>query len=348
MATQLLSRNDRDELLAVFDLSATLPDDRTTDMQIAYEGVWLGHHSGQPVVFSEAMFDSWIAEFDRAGRKLLVDYEHQTEHAHRNGQPNPKAGRIQKLFKRMGAKGAELWGSVTFTDRAASYIRSDEYDSCSLVIKPVVDRRTGKNLGYQLTSVALTNDPFLDGLSPPVLMSLQSGSENMAEDTEEKNPPVEAAADEPTIDVEIDDKEAVKALSAMQEWVATASKLSGLDEDQLAAALSANVDKIMALVGTAVPMSAAKQDAATIALSAQVAELSAKVGKQATELSVMRDLIGKASPTGTQEPKGGAVIDLSAFNPTQLMHFNNLKNGYGYDDAKAFETVKRNPRMARQ
>lgn len=325
-----------------------LPASRTTDMHLAYEGEWLGHI--RPVVLTEALFDSWIDGFNKAGRPLPVDYEHQTTRVAENGKPNPLAGRITKLFKTKDQRGAHLWGTTTFTPRAAEYLVSDEYTSCSIVFNPVKDRVSGEDLGLQLTSVALTNTPFLDGLEKPVLMTFQPNEAPMAEiEIETKEDEKELAAPDATSEEKPAEEPAAEApavneekMSALSESIAAMRKLTGMDDDQLAGALASNMDKIAGVLGTQASLSAPKDESA-VALSAIQAELAALK----TELSVVRGLVPAPTSLHSVEPNAKHVVSLSAFNDRQKFHFNTLKTHYGYDDAKAFDTVNRNPRMAR-
>ncbi|MCY4377347.1 MAG: hypothetical protein OXC31_26615 [Spirochaetaceae bacterium] len=103
---------------------------------------------------------------DRAGQTdLVVDYEHQTEHASSNGQPAPAAGWIRELQVRAGS----LWGRVEWTARAATAIAAREYRyiSPTFAYTPRTKRVT------LLYRAALTNSPALDlpalagGVQPP-------------------------------------------------------------------------------------------------------------------------------------------------------------------------------------
>lgn len=90
----------------------------------------------------------------RNGLDLVIDYEHQTEAAERNGQPAPAAGWIKELEVRDGA----IWGRVEWTERAAEAIRAKEYRYFSPVFAH--ERKTGRVT--MIDSGALTNNPALD------------------------------------------------------------------------------------------------------------------------------------------------------------------------------------------
>lgn len=87
--------------------------------------------------------------------QLVVDYEHQTLHKEKNGQPAPAAGWIR--WVEFTPKG--LFADVEWTERATSLIQSREYRYISAVF--VYDTK-----GYvrKLLHAALTNNPALHGM----------------------------------------------------------------------------------------------------------------------------------------------------------------------------------------
>lgn len=86
---------------------------------------------------------------------LVIDYENQTIHAARNGQPAPAAGRFNSFVWREGV-GLFVVG-VSWTDRAARYIEALEYR----YIDPyfTYDELTGEVT--RIGSVGLTNNPVI-------------------------------------------------------------------------------------------------------------------------------------------------------------------------------------------
>jgi phage I-like protein len=96
--------------------------------------------------------------------QYVVDYEHQTLRAAQNGAPNPAAGWIAPasltwIEPGEGEPGG-LYGAVTWTERANSYIAANEYKYQSPVF--AYDDKTGDVLA--LLHVAITNTPALDDL----------------------------------------------------------------------------------------------------------------------------------------------------------------------------------------
>jgi hypothetical protein len=108
----------------------------------------------------------------RKNGEINVDYDHASEMPEvAKGGPVPSAGRIVG----MRSNGA-LHASIEFTARALELIKAKEYRFVSPAIAwGVKDKATGEDQGTTLTSLALTNRPFLEEL-PPIRLS-EIGSE---------------------------------------------------------------------------------------------------------------------------------------------------------------------------
>lgn len=91
--------------------------------------------------------------------QLVVDYEHQTLHKEKNGQPAPAAGWMR--WVEFTPKG--LFADVEWTDKAATLIKNREYRYISAVF--AYDTQ-----GYvrKLFHAALTNYPALDGMDEAI------------------------------------------------------------------------------------------------------------------------------------------------------------------------------------
>jgi len=98
-----------------------------------------------------------IAEYDRRGLDMVIDYEHQTL----KDTQAPAAGWIKSLVWK-GAEG--LWAVVDWTVQAAAYLANREYRYFSPVVS--IHEKTGRIIG--LLNVALTNMPRIDNLKPLV------------------------------------------------------------------------------------------------------------------------------------------------------------------------------------
>jgi phage I-like protein len=96
-----------------------------------------------------------------AATPIVIDYEHQTLHKERNGQPAPAAGWIKSVT---WLSGKGLVSDVEWTDKARTAINSGEYRYISPVI--TWDADSGAVTGVHLA--ALTNFPALLGMDAAV------------------------------------------------------------------------------------------------------------------------------------------------------------------------------------
>lgn len=127
------------------------------------EGHFEGHVDGA-FSFTPQVLDEIIGNFNRTETPTLFDYEHDTENPNIPGYEKISSGKIQRLEKRDGDKGAQLWALVKWTARAAEQIRAGERNYSSPVINfKSRDRATNEEIGAELLSAALTDKPFLDG-----------------------------------------------------------------------------------------------------------------------------------------------------------------------------------------
>ncbi|MFZ0961663.1 MAG: phage protease [Terriglobia bacterium] len=175
----------------VSQLSA-VPAEGLARIPILVTGNWV--KSGREVSFTRNELSQAVENFQKlANHDLNVDYDHACEDLERAaGEPTPSAGRILALdepeeFKSdvrspksedAGSRTSDsgprfiLYGRYEPTDRARKLIKSREYRYVSAAFaKDYPDRKTGESQGLTLTSVALTNQPFLDEL-PEIWLSI--------------------------------------------------------------------------------------------------------------------------------------------------------------------------------
>lgn len=159
-----------------------------------------------------------------------VDYEHQTLNSEKNGQAAPAAGWFN-ASELQWRDDSGLWIKPRWTDRARDFIANKEYRFLSAVFP--YDETSGQPLWIH--SIALTNDPGLDGLHP--LASLKAGSLNPTFTTQEKTmDPILVAilkalgfqiADETKPEDLPQQDQVLAALKAIQDKAATADVLAG-------------------------------------------------------------------------------------------------------------------------
>lgn len=137
--------------------------------QIAKLGEFRGHQQGA-FAFTPDAFARIIENFAATeNRRVPVDYEHTSEVLPENVAQEgvPAVAWIVDLDDR-GPEG--LWACFEWVDaKAVQYVRERRYLYVSpAVVFNAIDKASGQRIGARLTSVALTNHPFLDGLAPLV------------------------------------------------------------------------------------------------------------------------------------------------------------------------------------
>jgi hypothetical protein len=189
--------DDKQQFHFISQLNA-VPAEGLARIPILVTGSWV--KGGRDVSFTHDELCQAVENFQKlANHDLNVDYDHACEDLERaGGAPTPSAGRILALdepepFKsgdgEMGRSGEPesrsadhpvagstarwiLYGRYEPTSRARQMIKNREYRYVSAAFaKDYPDRKTGESQGLTLTSVALTNQPFLDEL-PEIWLSV--------------------------------------------------------------------------------------------------------------------------------------------------------------------------------
>ena len=134
-------------------------------IQIAKSGSF---NKGGRFELNQQVFGEIIRNFnDTANKRVPIDFEHASESPATEGEiPTrgaPAQGWITKL--EMRGFGGQLWALVEWLPLAKQYIKAGQYKYFSPAIRfNARDRSTGEIIGARLTSGALTNNPFLDGM----------------------------------------------------------------------------------------------------------------------------------------------------------------------------------------
>ena len=159
----LTLRGDAAEILC----RETVAVGQKTVNQIARFGEFRGHAQG-PFKIDAATFAEIVRNFNAtANRRVPLDYEHTCETLPDSVAQHgvPALAWITDLEDRGDGT---LWATFEWVDpQAVEYVRGKRY----LYLSPAIqfgsrDKVTGKPIGARLTSVALTNKPFLDGMAP--------------------------------------------------------------------------------------------------------------------------------------------------------------------------------------
>jgi len=240
-----------------------------------------------------------IAASNERSVDLVIDFEHQSDYAAKNGQPAPAAGWIQEL----AARADGIWGRVEWTERARKMIEAAEYrylsptftyDKASRAVTLILRAALTNNPALHLTALATKEDSmdFLKALA--ALLGLPEDS------------------DEATV------TEKLKALAAAQEAAKARIAL-------LAGALDVPVDATDDAIATAMAAlgDGAKQpDPAQFvpmkdyqALSTAVATLQAGIDGDKAEAAVEAAIAaGKITPAQRDWALGYAKGDVAAFD----------------------------------
>lgn len=165
------------------DATATPEIPQLKWIHVATEGTFAGHGDGE-FTLDLGVFKAFVDRFhadprfkageDGIGAEPVVpfDYEHSSEMDPTSGSI-PQAGAVApawaldlKAEKDANGK-AQLYAFVKFGDTVREQIQKDEYRFVSIAFAlESVDRVTGGPAGPVITSIAFTNHPFLQELTP--------------------------------------------------------------------------------------------------------------------------------------------------------------------------------------
>lgn len=112
------------------------------------------------------VFSDIVRNFNASENKRVpVDFEHASELRGSDGSIPVLGAPAQGWITAVDLRADGLWGLIEWNDLAKQYIDGKNYRYLSPAIRfGCKDAHTGKDIGSRLTSTALTNVPFLDGL----------------------------------------------------------------------------------------------------------------------------------------------------------------------------------------
>jgi phage I-like protein len=234
-------------------LSARIVPDGQGDvgrLHVALTGHWENGPNGLAFDITEEHIDSVIAEFNAQATPVQLDYNHASVRG-LSAEDGKAAGWIKQLSKVVTAKGAELWADeVEWTDEASRRIKAGEYAFCSPVLLFNQRRRTdGEKVPARLLNVALTNIPFLDGLTPVRLSEVAAADDEDAEAVpapEGEAPAADAPAEAEAVPAAEPVAEAAPEAEAPEQGTQDGDKPAAGDEAPAAVSL---VDDLARLVG---------------------------------------------------------------------------------------------------
>jgi phage I-like protein len=153
-------------------------------IQIAKSGSFAGHVAG-PFELNTQIFNEIITNFRATqNRRICVDFEHASEQDATSGSIPTLGAPAQGWIIDLRIQASDLWGLVEWLEPARSYIRQGKYPWVSPAIRfGSRDRVTGKPIGARLSSVALTTQPFLDGMQAVAAKDTASGPQQVDDES---------------------------------------------------------------------------------------------------------------------------------------------------------------------
>lgn len=136
-------------------------------IQIARSGKFEGHSAGY-FEMNDQVFADIVRNFTEVDLgQVAFDFEHASEAPPTDGSIPEAGAPAQGWVKKLEVRAGSLWGLVDWLEPARTYIREKKYRFLSPAIRfGAKHPETGKPIGARLTSVALTNRPFLRGMLP--------------------------------------------------------------------------------------------------------------------------------------------------------------------------------------
>lgn len=209
---------------------------------IAKVGEFEGYRDGG-FSLTRAMFDTMIRNFESESNPIPVYRGHADLVPTSTGEEPKAAGWILGLRR----TGDDLWATMQLTDSMASEVKGGEFRFTSIYARMnETDRKTGSKIGARLVSLAITNQPFIDGLQeltlsdfgnnepnklsiyrhkeismsnkPISLASLEDlTEEDLMKLAEKVKMLMEAESEEPSIEIEVEEPEAMLAETIKEE-----------------------------------------------------------------------------------------------------------------------------------
>ena len=135
-------------------------------IQVAKAGRFV--KDGKPFELNARVFDEICTNFTTQGfGRIQYDFEHASEMRPTEGSVPLLGTPSQGWSYGFKHDGQRLFALTDWGDLAREYIRNDQYQGVSPAIRwNQRDRVSGKPIGAVISSIAITNSPFLSGMEP--------------------------------------------------------------------------------------------------------------------------------------------------------------------------------------
>lgn len=314
-----------------FSRGVELEDDSTEDagfvwVQVAHTGEFEGYRGGaQPFEFTKEHFDQMVrnvrehpsfnAGDDGFGSKGVIpwDFNHASEmdptmgNLPLNGAPSH--GWTADLQVREGEGGrSELWALTQWLEPARTYIKEGRVRWASLAVTfEAVHPETGANIGAIITSIALTNTPFIEGMAD-LAASKQAKLFGFFDSADNREEAVQSIRDLLQVPQTQPTPEVLSQLQRLAGWIETGERPEGIDIDGI-------VSGLRRILNLPVLSSPAEVVSGSIAVLSEPTDDNASTNdntglpqQQTTTRKPMEELIKLLASTLKVEPKHEAVV----------------------------------------
>jgi len=250
-------------------------DERVVWVQVARAGDYLGYKGGDlPFRFTRVTFEqairnlhahpSFQAGADGVGTADVIPWDFEHASAMPAGaiaaDGAPAQGWTRDMEIRTGADGRdELWALTRWLEPAATYIKEGRYQGASVSMDlNAIDGESGERVGARVLSIAMTNDPFIEGMNKLVASRMHYYGE-----AETATEAVEAMKDLFGLPMLTDLGVVQSSLAQCAQWMDTGTTPPGIDMDAIIGALR-QILKLSALISATEVLRSAASIAARV------------------------------------------------------------------------------------
>lgn len=365
---------------------------------VATVGTFKGYGGGEaPFAFTDQTFAEIVRNFrshpsykagpDGFGTVGIVqwDFHHASE-----APPDvvaqlgaPAQGWVLDLQTKPGPNGTELWALTEWLPLAAGYIKAGQYKWASVAVAlEAVDPVTGEKIGAILTSIAITNQPFIEGMAelaaaknakpgatPPAGLADRRANVKAAYRAYSREEAMNCIRDRlglPVTATNDEVKSNLMALAGMLSGGEALEEQTGIDADKV-------VDDIKTILGLPLLTLPAKIMSDALSLfdteeietggdtetgngdgesipgattaSRKTSTISAEAGKQKETMDLIKKL---AATLGVQENESAVVSAVEGLTGVRLSLTSTLDLDRNISDARLSESVKGITKLSRQ